>query len=187
MPRSLLVVIVAVSIVAVGVVAGCSSSYMPQARGKVGIILKDGKPAYVRDGQVYEHGVLGGGLVEAVQGNPRAEQAAHEYRSRMGTGILIGIGGLVCMTVTTAVGISRLDLGPGTTSNSHDGEAYLLGALACGVAGMVGFGYAITAEPYRWDAINMFNDDAERQLQQLQGYPPGWSAARKKQSLKMGD
>src|SRR5262249_20944693 len=97
-----------------------------------------------------------------------------------------GIGGLVCMTVTTAIGISKADfIGP---ENNHDAEAYLLGALACGVASMIGFSYAITAEPYRWDAVNMFNDDAERQLQQFQAYPPGWGAqATKKQSLKMGD
>jgi hypothetical protein len=181
--RTLLVVAVVAVVVVVG--AGCSSSYIPQARGKVAIILKDGKPAYTRDGEIYEHGLLGGGLVEAVHGNPRAEQAAHEYRSRMGTGFLVGFAGLVCMTVTSVIAISKTEY----VGNSHDPEAYMLTALACGVASIAGFSYAITAEPYRWDAVNMFNDDADRQLQQFQATPPGWSAARKapekKQSLKM--
>lgn len=184
--RTLLLVVVVVVAVAG---TGCTSSYIPQARGKVAVILKDGKPAYARDGQIYEHGLLGGGLIEVVRGNPRAEEAAHEYRSRIGTGFLVGFAGLVCMTVATTVGISRSNfIEP---DNRDNAETWLLGALGCGVVSMIGFGYAITAEPHRWDAINMFNDDADRQLQQFQATPPGWSAARKaadkQQSLKMRD
>ena len=58
----------------------CSSTYVPRARGRIATILRDGGLAYVRDGRVYEHTPFGAGLLEAVHGNPAAEDAAHEYR-----------------------------------------------------------------------------------------------------------
>src|SRR5438094_9055620 len=87
---------------------GCSSHYIPQRPGQIGVIMQNGAPAYVRDGHVYEHGLLGGGLLDAVQGNPRAMDAAHEYRSRVTTGLVLGIGGAVCTGVALGVGLGRL-------------------------------------------------------------------------------
>lgn len=78
-------------------VTGCSSSYMPQSRGRVAVTMRSGAPAYVRDGRVYEHGVLGGGLVDAVQGHPAAMKAANAYHDHMTYGLLGMLGGLGAM------------------------------------------------------------------------------------------
>src|SRR5258706_11083559 len=74
---------------------GCNSNYIPRSRGRIAVVMRDGKPAYIRDGQTFDHGVLGGGLGDVVAGNRQAEDAAHEYRSRLGTGLVIGLGGPV--------------------------------------------------------------------------------------------
>jgi hypothetical protein len=51
----------------------------------------------------------------------------------------------------------------------------------------VGAGYFASAEPYRWDAINLFNDGADVPSIPPQG-PPGWHAdAKPKATLKMRD
>jgi hypothetical protein len=172
-------------------VTGCSSSYMPQSRGRVAVTMRGGAPAYVRDGRVYEHGMLGGGLVDAVQGNPSAMEAANEYHDRMKYGLIGMLGGLGAMLGGTLYAASHID--PLDESNDDlDGDAQLgLGVALLGTVLMiVGGMYLATAEPYRWDAINMFND-APPPLPPLPG-APGWSASRTgmtttKQSLKMRD
>ena len=147
--------VVAVAVVAV--VGACSSNYIPRRPGHVAMILQNGSPAYVRDGRVYQHGLMGGGLLRAVQGNPAAEQAAHEYRSRIGNGLAAGLVGMTCM-VGGAVyaGMSAED----SNVDERDRKAMIGGivALGCSVLMFGGFGYMATAEPYRYDAINIFND-----------------------------
>jgi hypothetical protein len=139
------------------VLAACSSNYTPQSRGRVSVMMRDGAPAYVRDGRVHEHGMFGGGLVDVVQGHPSAVNAAHEYRDRLIGGFIGTIGGLVCMMGATGYAASQLDYGD---NDGDDGNAKtaLLVALGCSVITIVGAGYMATAEPYRWDAINLFND-----------------------------
>jgi len=169
--KSLLVVLLSV--------AACSSNYVPQSRGRVAMVLRNGAPAYVRDGQVYAHGLAGSGLVKAVAGNPAAEAAAREYRSRIGWGLFYGLGGMTCAIVTTGFAANTL------ARQNNDGRASsvpvtLWVALGCLVGSFAGFGYVATAEPYRYDAINLFNDTSPPA--DLQG-PPGYTA--KRESLHM--
>jgi len=157
---------------------GCSSNYMPLSRGRVAVTMRGGKQVYVRDGQMYEHGLLGGGLQEAVAGNPAAEAAAGEYRSRMKTGLLtmlLGTAGMIGGTVYASTSLVR--------NESSDLDLQLaLGAMLAGtVLMLVGSGYLASAEPYRWDAINIFNDGGT----EMPSGPPGWNASRQKLSLRM--
>jgi hypothetical protein len=156
---------------------GCSSGYIPRTPGRVAIVMDAGKIAYVRDGRSYPHGLLGGGLEDAVAGNPGAETAAHEYRSRLGTGLLVGVLGLTCMTVALSLSIGKL---ADEEAPNPRTEGWV--SLGCAVASIAGFGYAITAEPYRWDAINIFND-----TQPSAPYPglPGPPGATRRMSMQM--
>nr|HEX4313265.1 hypothetical protein [Kofleriaceae bacterium] len=136
--------------------AACSSMYMPQTPGRVAVILQDGKQAYVRDGQIYPNGMLGGGLVDAVAGNPTAERAAQTYHAKMQSGftfVLLGViaelGGLSYATAEVTTNDGRVN------NNFAGGMAIALGGI---VATLIGAGYLSSAEPYRWDAINLFND-----------------------------
>lgn len=136
--------------------AGCSSNYMPQARGHVAITMQDGQVTYVRDGRSYPHGMLGFGLVEAVRGVPAAEQAAHEYHDRIRDGLvgmLVGAGAMLAGTI-----LLTRDLAYEGSGNSTR-EQLEAGAAIGGMVLMLGSSlYTISAEPYRWDAINLFND-----------------------------
>lgn len=137
---------------------GCNSSYIPQARGRVSMILMNGAPAYVRDGQVIQHGFLGNGLVRAVRGNPAAERAAAEYHDRQRDGLLVSLGGLVCSVAAAAKMASDLSDQPRDDGQSGDVPNAAWLALGCFGLTMGGLGYVISAEPYRYDAINIFND-----------------------------
>jgi hypothetical protein len=134
--------------------AGCSSMYFPRSRGRVAVTIRDGKPVYVRDGIVYEAGVLGGGLSDAVAGNPAAMAAANEYSGRITTGViglLVGLAGF-----GGGAGWAIHDAAVSNNTPNLTGPALLgIGGL---VLALVGTLYASTAEPYRWDAINLFND-----------------------------
>jgi hypothetical protein len=162
----------------------CSSSYLPQSRGRVAIVMRDGRQAYARDGQIIEHGFLGGGLAEAVHGHPGAMVAANEYRDRLKWGLLGTFGGLGCMLGGLAYAAARADArddGDDLTAGTKRG---LWISLGCSIVLIVGAAYLGTAEPYRWDAINMFND-APLPPMPLPGAPGAWSA--QKTSLKMRD
>jgi len=141
------------------VVGACSSNYMPRSRGRVAVTIQDGMINYVRDGQAHPHGWIGGGLVDAVAGNRAAEQAANEYHDRILDGILMTTVGALCLPATLGYALVEGDSENGL---GHRG-AEIAGAvgLGCTVLLFVGASYAASAEPYRWDAINLFNDGAE--------------------------
>ena len=161
----------------------CSSNYIPQSRGRVSVIMQTGGQAYVRDGKIIEHGLLGGGLEDAVRGNPAAMEAANEYQDRVKFGLLGMFGGLACSVGGLAYAISKAE--PGDESPSDASERGLWISLGCLVVMMAGAGYLASAEPYRWDAINIFND-APPPPMQLPG-APGYGYSAQKQSLKMRD
>ena len=137
----------------------CTSSYVPQSRGRVGMILQGGAQAYVRDGRIYPHGFLGGGLLRAVAGNPAAERAAREYHDRQRTGLLVGLGGMLCSAIAAGAMLSDLPAANAPVDDhAPDVPTAAWVAAGCLIASMGGVGYILTAEPYRYDAINIFND-----------------------------
>jgi hypothetical protein len=167
-------------------VTGCSSSYMPQSRGRVAVTMRSGAPAYVRDGRVYEHGVLGGGLVNVVQGNPAAMKAAHEYRDHMTNGLVGMFSGLGAMLGGAIYAATYADQDY-EHNNKLDSEVRVgLGVALLGMVLMiVGGAYLASAEPYRWDAINLFNDAPPPSLPNAPGSRTGMTSP--KASLKMRD
>jgi hypothetical protein len=156
----------AVATLALGACA--TSSYIPQTPGKVAVVLVDGKPAYERDGAVYPSGVTGGGLEEAVAGNPAAEQAARTYHSRLSTGIALAVIGAVVDGVAAAVFPYAL-----LAQDNNSAAPIALGALVGGlVLAVTGAGIAASGESYRWDAINIYNDGVGmRPIAPRQGVP----------------
>ncbi len=156
---------------------GCSSHYIPRAPGRVSVIIEDGKPVYVRDGMQYEHGMLGGGLVRAVAGNPSAVAAATAYHDHIRDGlveILVGTGAMLGGAVWAGVEAANNSNGQLQGRDIALPMTAMLGGM---VLMLVGAGTAAAAEPYRWDAINMFNDGSAPMPAPTLG-PPGYSASR---------
>jgi len=172
-------------------VSACSSNYIPQQRGRIAVIMKSGQQAYVRDGRVIEHGLFGGGLEDAVAGHPAATVAANEYQDRIKWGLLGMLGGMVGMIGGMAYAISEADHNPETGNDelSSGSQTGLLISLGGAVVMLIGAGYLATAEPYRWDAINIFNDTPPPPVQMPYGpgYAPSASVGAKQESLNMRD
>ncbi len=171
--------------------SACSSSYTPQSRGRVSTMMKDGQIAYVRDGQIYPHGFLGGGLERAVVGNPSAQGAAEEYTDRLKLGLLGIFGGLVCSVTAMTYALREIEEEIDNDTRDEVPKTLWL-SLGCTVVMLVGAGYMASAEPYRWDAINLFND-APPQLPSYPGapspylMPPAPPTAAASASLRMRD
>ena len=181
--------VAAVAAVAVSFAAlpACSSSYIPQARGRVSMMLMNGSFAYVRDGRVYPHGFLGSGLVKAVRGNAAAERAAREYHDRQRDGLLVGAGGLVCSVLSTAAMAHDLSGQQAADGSADEFPSTGWLALGCLVAGLAGLGYIATAEPYRYDAINIFNDTTPAWTPAAPGAYAPYGGAAAAPSLRMRD
>jgi hypothetical protein len=136
--------------------AGCSTSYMPRPSSRVQVIMKGGTPAYVRDGKVYEGGIFGGDLDEAVRGNPEAESHAKTYQNSMIGGFLATIAGGVSLGGGAVLyAASSVDSSSDRSSQKTAGAALVFGGLAAYVVGLV---LLSTAQPHHWDAINVYND-----------------------------
>jgi hypothetical protein len=135
--------------------AGCSSSYVPAVGPRLSVVMEGGSPAYVRDGKRFEGGFLGGDIEEAVQGSPKAEEYAHEFKSGVTTGFamtLIGCLGLVGGATLTGV----------QAAGDGSGAAPLPGLLVMGGSLLlyaVGLGMTLNAVPHLYDAVNAYNDD----------------------------
>ncbi len=145
-------------------VSACTSSYQPRPGPRLSIAMRDGKMEYQRDGQHFNFGFLGGGLVEAVSPNPRAHAAARTYRDKSIRGFVLTLVGSACAT-GTAMYMMLKELEDEEYSPSR---TLVVTTLAC-TAGFIWGGVELaSAQPYHWDAINIYNDDVE-----ARGIQPG--------------
>lgn len=152
-------------------ISGCATQYRPRPGPRISIVMEGGVPKYVRDGQEFSAGPFGGGLTDAVESDPEALEAAETYQSRMTTGVvLMGVGAL-CTGAALYFAISEIDRRPEDQSDTRTGLA--AGALVCAFGTLLaGSIVALTAPPYHWDAINIYNDHAEERLLRHYALPP---------------
>lgn len=130
---------------------------MPRPSPRVQVILKHGTPAYVRDGKVYEGGIFGGDLDEAVRGNPAAESHAKAYQNQMIGGFVASLAGGASLATGAVLTAGNAARSSSYRSSSQDTLALTLivGGLASTIVSAVLFS---TAQPHMWDAINVYND-----------------------------
>ena len=147
-----------VGLTAAALVAGCSTHYVPHSPGRLSIVMQGGNIAYQRDGQTFSYGFAGGGLVDAVEGDPEATEAAETFAGRNVGGFVATLLGSACLI--GGVTLLAVDQPPSSQRQVLGG-----GALLCGLAGIDHRDRAgLTAQPYQFDAINIYNDHAEERL-----------------------
>ena len=168
------------ALAAVATLAACSTNYTPRSPGRVFVTMDGGQPTYVRDGVSHRHGFLGSGLQRAVRGNIAAEAAADEYHDRLRDGLLVMLLGGTCATTALVWGVSDAS---GSETNHDRAATKMLVALGCSVLMMGGAFYTASAEPYRWDAINIFNDSGPP-VYPGYGPPPGYSESSARPAKK---
>ncbi len=160
--------------------SACSTRYVPRAGPRLSIVMEGGAPAYAKDGKVYKHGFAGGGLVDAVEDDPEALEAAQKYQTSMVTGFLLVLAGSACLTASIIFLATRDPLDERDSTN----DSLALGTAVCGLAGYVsGTVVLASGQPYHFDAINIYNDkvDKRRFLS-----PPGYGPAPWTQPIPYG-
>jgi hypothetical protein len=147
---------------------GCATSYTPQEPGRI-YFLTSGKGDLVfgKDGKTYRTEWTSSDILEAVSGNPAAEEHARTFVSRQRTAgvmvILAGVGLIVGYTLLYA-GITgdpdRID----RRTTAIAGVSTLLGSFASFIGGLT---VGVTSEGHLYDAINIYNDDVSRRQTRL--------------------
>jgi hypothetical protein len=121
---------------------------------------------------VYEGGLFGGDIVEAVHGNPEAESHARAYKNGMVGGFFATVaGGVSAIAGVTLVAVGSASSGLGREQNPTEqtaGGLLLVGGLAAYITGFV---LILNAQPRMWDAINVYNDGIPMGPGPY-GYPP---------------
>jgi hypothetical protein len=134
---------------------GCSASYRPLASPRVSLVMEGGQYAYVRDGNEYSGGLLGGDIEEAVRGNEKAEEYAHEYKNGMLTGFLLTLLGLAGVGTGAAITGEQSAETRGGQSLPPTGLLVMGGGLLVETIGLI---VELSAQPHLTDAINAYND-----------------------------
>jgi hypothetical protein len=145
--------------------AACSSSYYPARSPRIAVVSDQGRLTLVKEGRSYDVGFFGSGVVEAVEGNPTAEERAQSYQNRM-----------IAAWSVYGVGLGALVTGVALEPNEDHPAIPATIALA-GMAGVLtGAILLVNGQAYFWDAINTYNDGVDRQLYYAPPpyYPPGF-------------
>lgn len=157
---------------ALALASGCSTQYTPEPSPRISVVMVAGMPAYQKNGETISHGFAGSGLVEAVEDDPEALDAAETYHGRSVGGLIAVLAGLACGIGGVAVIAS--DDGGSDDQRTTIGGAALVCMLGGTIAGLI---LISTAQPYQWDAINIYNDNVERRRRRTwypayPAYPP---------------
>lgn len=150
---------------------GCGTTYLPREPNRIHVVLNaGGQEVFEKDGKTYDVRGFSAGLLEAVQGNPAAEEHARTYvrRQRIANGLtIVAATALVIGYVSLAFLVGPYDsTTEGSGPDPHARKVLMItmsSALALGLASMTGS--AIASQPlegHLYDAVNIYNDGAAR-------------------------
>jgi hypothetical protein len=144
----------AIRVLLVPTLVGCSSSYEPARSPRIVTVMEGGAPHFVKDGMDYGSPLFGGGLVDAVEGNARAEAEARTGRNLTIAGFVFDVAGLG----SELTGLVVLEQERGRSNTG-------LGLTLAGLAGvLIGSTLLISAPPHMYDAVNIYNDGLGRDV-----------------------
>ena len=132
--------------------------------------LNGGQPTLVRDGAEYPMGPFGSGLVDAVAPNPRALEHAETYESLMIGGFISGLVGAGLSGVGVALVVYNEVENRGDPTLLGAGLGMAIGGLAAALAGSI---MQLSAQGHFFDAINIYNDEADGVSRPPWPPPPG--------------
>ncbi len=152
----------------------CSTHYQPMPGPRISTVVQGGGPVYVRDGREFPHGFVGGGLVDAVEGDPQATEAAETYRDRNVAGLIVSGIGTLCL-IGGIVGLATTRDSTGSYGSSNQSADYIAGgAILCGLAGLIAGPIVVASgQTYQFDAVNIYNDHVEQRMRMPYYPPPG--------------
>jgi hypothetical protein len=139
---------IAFAAVAAASLPACSSVYRPRPSARVGLIIQHGGAFYVKEGQAYPIGPLGGPLEALVASSPPAVALAQRSRSQLAVGVPLYVVGVAAVVVGLLASPSPTVLKWGLVG----------GGAASGVTGIGLMGAGVTNAV---DAVNVYNDNAD--------------------------
>ena len=127
-----------------------AASYQPRPSPRIASVHINGR-VYVRDGQRYEIGLLGGGAEELVGGNEMATALAHKHRRKQ-----IWAVSLTCLGLGASMAGNALFW----TADEHDsGRARGLAVVGLGLIPIVASAVFFNSARHDLDnAVNIYND-----------------------------
>jgi hypothetical protein len=153
MARSVALFLTCLTVASLPIVQGCSSSYQPARSPRIVTVIDGGGPAFVKDGVNYGGPLFGGGVVDAVRGNARAEGEARTGRNLTIAGFVVDMAGL---------GSDIAGLATIRPNGSNADNGLSLGLVLGGVVGVaVGSALLFAGPPHTYDAINIYNDSLD--------------------------
>ncbi|HEY4157265.1 MAG TPA: hypothetical protein VGM29_04175 [Polyangiaceae bacterium] len=132
--------------------AGCSSGYQPAESPRASLVMDEGAPHVVRDGVDKGGFTFGDGVVNAVQGNRRAEEEARLGRKLIIGGFVLDLTGIALETGGLIYTIDN------PQKNGAHGLGLVNGGLSVGLAGTI---MILNGQPHLYDALNIYNDRLE--------------------------
>src|SRR5450755_443723 len=156
MTRGVVSLLACLMVASLPIIEGCSSSYQPARSPRIVTVIDGGGQVFVKDGINYGGPLFGGGVVEAVRGNPRAEAEARTGRNLTIAGFVVDMAGL---------GSDIAGLATIKPNSSNSDNTLSLGLILGGLVGVtVGSVLLLAGPPHTYDAINIYNDglDAPR-------------------------
>jgi hypothetical protein len=142
---------------------GCASSYQPANSPRIAAKL-DGGVVLVRDGYEYPVGMFGSGAMDAVRGNPVAEEHARALQNNSIVGwSLYGVG-----LGATVAGLGMANDAEPQENREATGAALGLAGVGAVIAGAL---FLVHGNTHLWDAVNAYNDGVDARLRR-QWYPP---------------
>jgi hypothetical protein len=167
----------------------CSSTYQPMPGPRISIVQEAGKPMLARAGKRYDIGMFGGGVVEAVEGVPEAEEHAESFRNRNIAAFAMAIGG----AAFTIGGVSLL--ASGAHANETVSEAGIVTGSLLASSGLAlvfaSMFTALSAQPRLWDAINVYNDTVSPMPMPMPMWtpmpPPNWTPPPAPSAAPLGE
>jgi hypothetical protein len=148
---------------------GCATSYSPQEPGRIYFLTSaKGDLVFGKDGKTRNAEWTSKDILEAVSGNPAAEEHARTFVRRQRTAgtlaILAGVGILLGLTVL-AVSAGEPS-GSGTDDHVDTARSMQIAASSILLGSLVSFASALTvgatSESHLYDAINIYNDGVSR-------------------------
>jgi len=150
-----------VGLLGLSFVVGCSSRYEPARSPRIVTVMDAGTPTFVKDGERIGAVGFGGGLADAVRGNPRAEHEARVGHNLVVGGFVLDIAGLATLIGAEAA----LAQQRATDRPTGLPVGLALGGAAAIITGSI---LLIAGQPHIYDAVNLYNDGIDPQLR----YPP---------------
>jgi hypothetical protein len=140
------------------IVQGCSSNYEPARSPHITTVVEGSSPVFVKNGERIGTTSFGGGLVGAMQDNPRAAAQARIGRNLAIGGIVFDIVGLG--SETAGLVLVAENNRPGQPDHSNTVPwALAIGGVASVVVGTV---LLLASPPHIYDAVNIYNDDLDK-------------------------